>query len=65
MACKHEWIEDGPMVCSSPPEYHYICRLCGSKRVIEGKTPPVKVYTDPELATLTTSLGTLQTTKEG
>ena len=53
------------MVCSSPPEYHYVGRLCGSKRVIEGKTPPIKVYTDPELATLTTSLGTLQTTKEG
>ena len=27
--CNHEWVFDNVVICTNPPIYHKICKLCG------------------------------------
>jgi len=69
-SCKHEWIRDPDRInveyCSLPPQYDYICRLCGARKIdvapgLSDVNWPVKYMMDPPegLGLIKTAEGTL------
>lgn len=38
--CEHEWREANFVLASNPPQYVYVCRLCGARKTVSGQ------YTD-------------------